>query len=89
MWASTCLVIAHLRLWLILLENGEQSDYIGILRDVNQINSASGVRWFGMTHAFTELISCPIETENDRTGLSRLDQVRCQKAVLNWKNGGY
>ena len=44
-WASTFLVIARLGLWVILLEHGEQSDYIGILRDVNRINDASGLRW--------------------------------------------
>ena len=43
--AGTYLVITHLRIWVILLEHGEQSDYIGILRDVNRINDASGLRW--------------------------------------------
>ena len=41
----TFLVITHLRVWVILLEHGEQSDYIGILRDINRINDASGLRW--------------------------------------------
>ena len=35
---SAFLVIAHLRLWDILPENGEEFDYIGILHDVNGIN---------------------------------------------------
>jgi hypothetical protein len=44
--ASTFLVITQLRLWIILVEHGEKSDYIGILRDVNRINDVSEFRWW-------------------------------------------
>ena len=43
--ASTFLVITYLGFWVILLEHGEQSDNVGILREVNRINDTSGLMW--------------------------------------------
>ena len=65
---TTCLVIAELRLWVILLQNGIEFHDVGVLYDdVDEISDVKGSD--RETYLVTEFVSRAIEAKNMGAGL--------------------